>query len=184
MGSSLPPDLYLCLLLTSMLGSGKGSFQLNKFKQLPATKVHALGAASCELHSPVSCSEACLGLPPPSALCFCTSQRSADGAGVAGGKGCLCPAWGLLGNGWRWAYGFQAEELCSPCGTAFCPHRSSVKRDRWWLSFCSWPWPQRDSPTILECRYPQPLWLGECRLTHEASYRRFLSLAFSPIQGW
>ena len=79
------------------------------------------------------------------------------------------------GNGRRWAYLCQAGELSSLHGVAFCPHRFPFESDRWWLSFCSWPWPRRDLPTILECRYPQPLQLRECSLTHEAVRRQAVS---------
>lgn len=144
------------LLPTSVCpGSGEGNFQWNKVQQLTPTKVKMLGAARYQLQSRVSRSGA--GQLPVSTLDFSTCRCSGDGAGVTGwgrqprpGPEAAWNGW----NGWRWAYEFQAEELCSLCSTALCPHRSPVKRDRWWLSVCSWPRPQRGLPAILEGRYP------------------------------
>lgn len=107
------------------------------------------------------------------------SSLARNGAGVAGRGGQPLSSLQAPGSGRSWAYVRQAEELFSPCVVAACPLHSPVKRDRWWLSFCSWPQPPRDLPTPLEWIYPpprppgpQPLWPRECSLTHQAAPRQ------------
>ena len=132
-------------------GSGGRSFQLNRVQQLPPTAVEGPCAAKFMLKALVGSGDTA-GAAAQSMMDFNTGQHSLRmEPGRAVPSSLQAP-----GNGRRWACLCQAGELSCPSGVAFCPRRFPVERDRWWLSFCSWPQPRRDLPTILECRYPPP----------------------------
>lgn len=111
-GSSLPSD-------PPLLAAGEGRSQLNRVRQHTSTRVRTQTLPGVShLHHLLLWGLA--GLLPGTLGCW-HSQCSVVETGVAGRRGCPCPAWSRLEVG---GGGHVDLRLCSLCGTALCPHHS------------------------------------------------------------